>query len=87
VIGWIEIIREKHPDVPIALITPAAGGFETAEVLARASESCQMYGDNLVFLVFGSVINTLPNKERYLEKDQMAFAERFLDEVFFKTFC
>jgi hypothetical protein len=86
-IGWIQIIREQHPEVPIALVTPPTGGFEVAEVLAQAVENCQMYGDHLVFLVFGSLIDKLSDKGRFREKDQMVLAERFLDEVFFKTFC
>jgi hypothetical protein len=85
--GWIQIIREKHPDIPIALVTPSTGGFEMAETLARMSENCQMYGDHLVFLAFGSTIDNRSNKERFREKEQITLAERFVDEVFFKTFC
>lgn len=86
-IGWLQIIREKHPEVPIALITPAAGNFEMAEVLAQAAETCQMYGDHLTFLVFGSLVDKRSDRKHFREKDQVELAERFLDEVFFKTFC
>lgn len=67
VIGLLQIIREKHPDTPIALISPIFSPLREAkrkvedglsleemrESLCKIVESCKKYGDRNIYYVDG----------------------------------
>jgi len=88
-IGWLHIIREKHPEVPVAFISPMVerhrGVIE--KTILQAVSACRAAGDAWVFSVDGTEIYYLVDYHQFGEEMQGVLADRFLDTVFFKTFC
>ncbi|HOP74258.1 MAG TPA: SGNH/GDSL hydrolase family protein [Bacillota bacterium] len=88
-IGWIQTIREKHPEIPIALISPLVDHKRDliGKTVSQVVSACRAHGDTRIFGVDGTEIYYFEDYQQFGEDMQGVLAERFLDTVFFKTFC
>lgn len=88
-IGWIQIVREKHPEVPIALISPMVDQHRdlVQKAVSQVVSLCHANGDAWVFGIVGTEIYYFEDYQQFSEDAQGVLANRFLDTVFFKTFC